>query len=95
MVKAFKMVVENDRKRYVLLVEQISETDQIEKYKVSGKNKSLTIQSNRPLLRARNLKYRRPNWKLIEGQLHNIHLLEKIFDTVEAYLKMLEKKPNT
>jgi hypothetical protein len=79
--------IRNDGRIIRLTVERIYLSEQIEKYKVTARNKSLTLQSNRPLLRKKNLKYRKPNWKLIEGQMHNSNVLNKIIDALESYLK--------
>lgn len=76
-----------------LTVEQVYLSDQLEKYKVSGRNKSLILQSNRPLLRAKGMKTRRPAWKLIEGNINDTAFLKRLIETVEAYLKIEEKKP--
>jgi hypothetical protein len=45
------------------------------------------IESNRPLLLSKGLKSRRINWKLIDGQINNSHLLQQIITTVERHLK--------
>jgi len=83
----FRIEVINDRTKYRLSVEQIEVTSQLEKYKVSGNNRSIIIQSNRPILKQRNLKHKKISWKMIEGQLHNVSFLEKVMDGVESYLK--------
>lgn len=88
----FYISVRSDRRNVRLKVERVYLSSQLEKYLVSGKNKSIVIQGNRPLLRARGLKTRRPDWKLVEGQLHNTYLLGEIIKTVESYLKAEEKK---
>ena len=88
---SFAISLRNDGKMIRLTVERIYLSDQLEKYKVTARNKSLTLQSNRPLLQKKNLKYRKPNWKLIEGQMHNSNVLNKIIDTLEDYLKREEE----
>ncbi|MBL7739368.1 MAG: hypothetical protein JNK14_09115 [Chitinophagaceae bacterium] len=72
-------------------VEQVYLSDQLEKYKVSGRNKSITLQSNRPLLRAKGMKTRRPDWKLIEGQLQDENILRQIIENLNGYLKKEER----
>lgn len=88
----FDISIRYDSRRISLKVKQVYLSDQLERYDVSGRNRSITIQSNRPLLRTKGLKYRRPNWKLISGQITHASLLEQIINGVEAYLKMKEKE---
>jgi transposase len=59
-----------------------------EVYRVSGNNKSIVVESNRPLLRSKGLKYKKPKWKMSEGQLHNMSFLEKIY---AAIMKEVDK----
>ena len=66
-------------------VEYISEG--MERIRVSGKNRSIILQNNRPLLEAKGLKHKRIEWKLKEGSLNNAHVLEIIINSVEAYIK--------
>ncbi len=87
----FTISIRNDGNMIRLTVERIYLSEQIEKYKVTARNKSLTLQSNRPLLQKKNLKYRKPNWKLIEGQMHNSNVLDKIIDALGAFLKRDEE----
>jgi chorismate mutase len=94
LVNEFHYLIRNDGKIIRLIAERIYLSDQVEKYKVTARNKSLTLQSNRPLMRKKNLRYRRPNWKLIEGQLYNSAVLEKIIDALESWLKSDEAKNN-
>jgi hypothetical protein len=52
-----------------------------------GKNRSIVLQSNRPLLRIKGLKNKRLDWKLIEGQMNNSHVLQAIILKLERLLK--------
>ena len=60
-----------DRKYIRLRAKIIYTTPLIEIITVTGKNRSLTFQSNRPLLIAKGLKHRRIIWKLVDGKLSN------------------------
>lgn len=81
--------------RYIRLqVERIYVSDQIEKFEITARNKSLTIQSNRPLLRGKGIKHRRPDYKLIAGLINSAGVVENIIDTLHSYLKNDEKKFN-
>ncbi|MBK5271412.1 MAG: hypothetical protein JJE22_10395 [Bacteroidia bacterium] len=48
-------------------MERIYLSDQLEKYRITARNKTLTLQSNRPLLKAKGLKNKKPDWKMVEG----------------------------
>lgn len=79
-------VIEYDRQRLRLRAEVIYASSQLEHIKVSGRNRSITLQSNRPLLLAKGLKSRRINWKLIDGSMTNSYVLSRIIETVEAWI---------
>lgn len=76
-----------DRKYIRLKAKIIYSTPLIEIITVTGRNRSLTFQSNRPLLLAKGLKQRRINWKLVDGTLSNSHLLSAILKSLETHLK--------
>lgn len=80
-----------DRRFIRVKLEKIIENQQIEQYKVIGRNKALILQSNRPLLRNKGVKYRKPNWKVINGKLENLAFLEILINTIESYLKREER----
>ena len=76
-----------DRKYIRLRAKIIYTTPLIEIITVTGRNRSLTFQSNRPLLIAKGLKHRRIIWKLVDGTLSNSHLLGAITQALESHLK--------
>ncbi len=65
----------------------IYSTTLIEIITVTGRNRLLKFQSNRPLLLSKGLKNRRINWKLVDGILTNSHVLDTIIKSLEAHLK--------
>ena len=81
-----------DGRRIRLQAEQVYLSDQLEKYKITARNKSLVLQSNRPLLKAKGLKNKKPDWKLVEGQMHNTYIIGEIIKTLEAYTRAEEQK---
>jgi hypothetical protein len=83
----FYISIPHDRRALRLKVELVYADDRIEKFIVSGRNKSLALQSNRPLLRSKGLRSRKPNWKVIEGHMQNTYILEAIIREIEAFLK--------
>ncbi|MEO5562738.1 MAG: hypothetical protein ABIR18_04865 [Chitinophagaceae bacterium] len=79
----FYIRIYNDRKYIRLAVERILLTNEIEKYRVSGKNGSFVLQSNGPLFRNKGLKHRRPSWKITEGgEIRNKAVLQKIIEAI-------------
>jgi len=73
-----------------LQVERIYADDKIEHFKVTGKNKSVVLQTNRLLFQARKLKSRKGQWKTIDGHIHSEYALKKITEAIETYLSDLE-----
>ena len=83
----FKLVVPFE-KRFINLLGEIIYTDKIcEKIKISGRNRSIIIQSNRPIFLSGGLKHRKLDWKLIEGEMYSTHLFQVICQEVEKFLK--------
>jgi len=71
-------VIVNDQNEYKLNVKLIWYDDVFEHYQVTGRNKSIILETNRRLLFKKGLKHKPPTWKLIEGQGYNMGILEKI-----------------
>lgn len=84
----WEIVIRYDQQYIHLKADMIYRSDQVERFKVIGKNRSIVLQNNRPLLRARGLRTKRIDWKLVEGELHNSHVLQAIIIKLEKYLKM-------
>jgi len=76
-----------DRKYIRLRAKIIYTTSLIEIITVTGRNRSLTLQSNRPILIAKKLKHRRIIWKLVDGTVSNSHLFDAIIKALEIHLK--------
>lgn len=81
-------IVRFDQKDIQLKATRIHQSEQAEQIKVSGRNRSIVLQSNRPLLRARGLKSKRSDWKLVEGKMNNSYVLEAIIAKLERILKL-------
>ncbi len=78
-------------KRYKNLIGEIIYSDKrSERIKVSGRNRSIVIQSNRPLLLSKGLKYRRIDWKIVEGDMNSPFVFRLISDEIERFLKKQE-----
>lgn len=86
------MMIRIDGRKIRLQVERVYVSDQIEKFEITARNNSLTIQSNRPLLRNKGIKFRRPGYKLIGGIIHAPGVVKVIIDTLHSYITSGEKK---
>lgn len=84
--QSFIISINYDRKFFNLLVECIYRDNCIEKYKVSTKSHDYIFKCNWPVLRARNLTKRMPNWFLIEGNIKYKSVREKITKAIEEYV---------
>jgi hypothetical protein len=76
-----------DRKFIRLKARLIYLSDQVERVMVIGKNRSIILQSNRPMLENKGLKNKRIQWKITEGTLHNSKVLQIILLSLEKHLK--------
>jgi hypothetical protein len=87
----FGITIRVDGRTIRLQVERIYLSGQIERFEVKARNKTLTIQSNRPLLRGKGIKHRKPDYKLIAGDIKSSGALEKIIEAVHSYLRNDER----
>lgn len=79
--------------RYVRLkVERTFQSDQIERFKVIARNRSLILQSNRPLLRSNGMRHRKPDWKLVDGEIFDMAFLQSLVLTINRFIKREERK---
>lgn len=72
-------------------IELIKVTDQVEEYRVIGRDRVFILRGNRPQLLALGLKARKPDWKLIEGEMRNAAALRRIIEVVDAMSKTRHK----
>jgi hypothetical protein len=68
---------------YVLRVEKIKITRDIEEYKVSGKNRFIILQTDAPFIRSRALKYKSVSWKIVDGNPPQSGFLQGIIKAIE------------
>ncbi len=87
-------MIKIDRRPIRLQVERIVASPLIEQFKITARNKTLTIQNNRPLLRGKGIRYRKPNYKIIEGGSVSSGVRDGIIDAIHAYLTKLEQEEN-
>ncbi len=70
-------------------VERLNVTLVSEQFKIIAKNKTVVLQSNRPLFRNKGLQHRRPDWQLVGGELTHATGMEKLINAI-----MLVIEPN-
>lgn len=81
--------------RYVRVkVERTYQSDQIERFKVIARDRTLVLQNNRPLLRTNGMKHRKPDWKMVQGELLNLTFLQSLIFTINRYIIREERKTN-
>lgn len=83
----WQIIIRYDKQYIHLKANLIYSSPQIERIKIIGKNRSIVLQNNRPLLIARGLKSKRIDWKLHEGELHNSYVLQAIINKLEKHFK--------
>ena len=74
---------------YRLTVELIYEDKDVERYKGHARKnpgKYIMLQNNRPFLRSKNLKHKRFNWKVLEGEVTNRSALDKVIEILEFWI---------
>jgi hypothetical protein len=70
-----------------LRVEKIFESPSLERFEVTAKNRSLTLQTNRILFQNRGLKHRKGQWTIVSGSLNKSAALERITEAIEKEFK--------
>jgi hypothetical protein len=79
-------------KRYKLYVtHEVFES--IEVFTCAAKNKTITVQSNRPLLRKNSLNKKKIKWSIINGQVGYQTFLEQIIQALESKIRSIERPP--
>jgi hypothetical protein len=69
-----------------LFVDRVFAGEHFEQFMVKGRNRSILLQTNRKLFRLKGLKHRKGQWKIVEGEMKNAYILEKITDAIDNYL---------
>lgn len=77
---------------YHFKIELIESGKQLEKFRISGGNKVVILQSNRPMLLARGLKKKAIYWKVLEGEICYPSNLNNVIKIIEAHLQPEEPK---
>ena len=83
------IIIKNDNKTYRLRVALISNTNRFDYFMVMGKNRFISLRSNRPQLLQKGLKHKRAEWKLLDGVMYNVTILNCIIDELEELQKTI------
>jgi hypothetical protein len=67
-------------------VSLISNDGNFEEWKVSRENLSCILRNNRPMLRAKGLKHKRPDWKTSSSNIPYHSLVEKLIAGISSKL---------
>ncbi len=78
----FRVSIKEGYKVLTFTVEQFNVTQRSEQFKVIARNKTVVLESNRPLFRNKGIKHRRPDWKLVEGTLGYQSGFERLTDAI-------------
>ena len=79
----FTITISFERKPIRLVIERISQTKTLERYKVIARNQSFVLQNNRPLIVSKGLKHFPIRCKVVEGGYHQAHILGLITKAIE------------
>ncbi len=81
------ITVYHSPKNLQLQAELVYQSNQVQRFRVSGKNRGIVLQNNFPLLQSLNSK-KKIDWKLIEGTMTDAELLLNIIREPEKKIKV-------
>lgn len=84
---AFTIQIQSGYRKYTIKVLHIPIDQRTEQFKLQGRNKTVVLESKQSFFRNRNLKHRKPDWKVVEAKVEHLSSLEPV---KEAILKHLE-----
>ena len=87
-MKSFRIRIEIDRRYRYFQIDEIFNNGNIERYKIIGNNGSFELESNRPYLRNKGLKHKRPEWKVIGIDIKS-QWMQDLF--INAIMKEIDK----
>lgn len=91
----FEIKIELNQKWYRMNVEQVHASESLERFKVTGGNRSILLETNRPESKKRK---RKPKWKILSGDIQRNNLEEaalamlRIFDAIEKHFSPVEER---
>jgi hypothetical protein len=88
----FTIIVSINDKNYRMQVERIYESGQVYRYKVSGGNKEIILQTTAPQWIKKGFHHYRGTWKLYDGKTYDEASIKAITDTIDSYILSIEEK---
>lgn len=82
----FFIRVTNDNSLPLYKCEIIYSSSYIERIRVSNEGWFIVLQSNRPLLLCKGIRYNKIKWELIEGEIESQNWLESMIQSIENKL---------
>ena len=92
-VSPFTLNIIFDKKSYSFQVTQSYLSDIKEIFTLVYGKRSLQMQSNRPLIRGKDLNKKKIEWKAIDGQVKYQSSLERIKEELDGFIKKIERPP--
>lgn len=89
----FEIALRYNNKRLAYPIIKTWDNAGLEHFMLLGSRKVLLLQSNRPLLRAKGLKHKHIEWKVLFGDIIYQSLLEEIISAIEMHIKNYEATP--
>ena len=86
----FTLTVNINQTQIHLRVEKIKEDKSFEQFRIIGRDRTVTIQSNRPMLREKGLKSKPTDWKLVSGEFKNQGAFKAVMKALEFYMDQLD-----
>lgn len=87
----FKIRIYYDKRYYRLTVTLIYSDERKERFQITGRNKTIILESNRPLFRNKGVMKLQPSWKLTEGIIHFPEGLNLITAAIMLQLEPIKK----
>lgn len=72
-------------------VEHIPVSGREEHFFIRRAGETMVLSSNRPYFRNRGLRHRRGHYTVLSAQVHNIGLLQRLIDAIEAKKELWDK----
>jgi hypothetical protein len=88
----FEIAIYIFEKTYRMQVKRIYEGDSIEKFEVTGGQKSIIIRNNRPELK-RKPGHKKPLWQIETGEVSNAQAYALTILAIEKKIEEIEKQP--
>jgi hypothetical protein len=87
----FEVRIKVDHKIYRMWVKRVHADQRKEQFLVTGGKKSIIVENNRPFFRNKGLKHRKPDWKLIEGDVKHAGSLQRLYDEMLDTIEWINK----